>query len=44
MELVVENYVYTDDLKKESTPFYQETKKNFTTEVKHSYGDSLLTG
>ena len=44
MELVVENYVFTEDLKNESSPVYQETKKNFTTEVKHSCGDSLLTG
>ena len=34
MELVVVNYVFTEDLKNESTTAYQETKDNFTTEVK----------
>ena len=35
MELVVENYVFKDELKNKSTSFYKETEKNFTTEVKH---------
>ena len=33
MELVVENYVFTEELKNKSTPAYKETEKNFTTEV-----------
>ena len=35
MELVVENYVFTEELKNKSSPRYVETEKNFTTEVKH---------
>ena len=35
MELVVENYVFTEELKNKSSPAYKETEKNFTTEVKH---------
>lgn len=33
MELVVENYVFTEELKNKSTPAYKETEKNFTTEM-----------
>ena len=35
MELVVENYVFTEELKNKSSPVYKETEKNFTTEVKN---------
>ena len=35
MELVVENYVFTEELKNKSSPVYIATEKNFTTEVKH---------
>ena len=34
MELVVENYVFTEELKNKSSLAYKETKDNFTTEVK----------
>ncbi|XP_020631998.1 angiopoietin-1 receptor-like [Orbicella faveolata] len=33
MELVVENYVFTEELKNKSSPVYKETEKNFTTEM-----------
>lgn len=36
MELVVENYVFTEELKNKSSPEYKETEKNFTIEVKHA--------
>ena len=36
MEVVVENYEYTKDLENKSSPVYKETKRNFTTEVKHT--------
>ena len=38
MELVVENYVFTEDLKNKSSPAYKDTEKNFTTEVRHILG------
>ena len=33
MELVVVNYVFTEELENKSSPVYKETEKNFTTEV-----------
>ena len=38
MVLVIENYVFTEDLKNKSSLVYQETEKNFTTEVRHILG------
>ncbi|XP_078343668.1 angiopoietin-1 receptor-like [Oculina patagonica] len=33
MEIVVVNYQFTEELKNKSSPVYQETEKNFTTEM-----------